>query len=83
MEVQERPTPPRLTALVDRLDCFTEEDLLLLADVVPLTAEQWRKRGEGPAYIRVGKRVLYPRAAVEAWLAGRVRERKHIAAEAL
>ena len=67
---------PRLTELVDRLDCFTEEDLILLANITPVTAEAWRKRGEGPAYARAGKRFLYPRTAVAVWLADRVRERK-------
>lgn len=76
MEAIEVDASPRLTALVDRLDCFTEQDLLLLAAVLPSTAELWRKRGEGPAYIRAGRRYLYPRAAVNDWLAGRVRARK-------
>ena len=67
---------PRLTELVDRLDYFTEEDLLLLVDVTQITAETWRKRGEGPAYARAGTRFLYPRVAVAEWLAARVRERK-------
>ena len=74
---------PRLTELVDRLDWFTEQDLILLADITLITAEAWRKRGEGPAYARAGKRFLYPRAAVAAWLAGRVRERKPFEARGL
>jgi hypothetical protein len=75
--------PARLTVLADRLDCLTEEDLLLLADVTPTTADAWRKRGEGPAYIRAGKRFLYPRAAVAEWLEGRVRERRVLPAKGL
>lgn len=82
METIEAVPQPRLTTLVDRLDCFTEQDLLLLADVQPVTAEQWRKRGEGPAYILAGKRFLYPRPAVAEWLAARLRERKPFEAKA-
>ena len=73
----------RLTELAERVDCFTEPDLLLLADVTALTAESWRKRGEGPAFIRAGKRVLYPRAAVAVWLASRTRERREVDARGM
>lgn len=68
-------TPSRLTALVDRLDCLTSEDVQLLCDVQGGTEESWRKRGNGPPYIRAGNRYLYPRAGVARWLAERVRER--------
>ena len=68
----------RLRCLVDRLDCFTEEDFLLLTDASPSTLEQWRKRGEGPAYIRAANRILYPRQAVVDWLQTRLRERPSV-----
>ena len=66
----------RLRDLADRLDCLTEADLLLLTGTKDITTEQWRKRGEGPGYVRAGKRFLYPRAAVAEWLSGRLRERR-------
>jgi hypothetical protein len=31
------------------------------------TLKKWRATGQGPGYIRVGKYVLYPEPAVEAW----------------
>lgn len=31
------------------------------------TLANWRSLGIGPAYLKIGKAVLYPRAAVEAW----------------
>lgn len=65
----------RLRVLADRLDCFTEYDLMVLTDTTPSTVEAWRKRGEGPAYVRAGNRYFYPRAKVVEWLHGRVRER--------
>jgi hypothetical protein len=37
------------------------------------TLENWRLRGEGPAFIKVGRRVFYRLSVVDAWLAGRVR----------
>lgn len=62
--------------LLERLDCFDEDDLILLTSASPSTLEQWRKRGEGPAYIRAVNRFLYPRKAVVDWLQTRLRERK-------
>lgn len=43
-----------------------------LADKVrsnPETVRYWRKIGYGPQGIRIGRRVLYPATAVNAWLA--------------
>lgn len=66
----------RLRALADRLDCLTEQDFQLLADATPGTVEAWRKRNQGPDYIRLGNRVFYPRAAVSSFMQGRIRERR-------
>lgn len=71
----------RLVTLADRLDCLTETDLMLLADVAPSTVEAWRKRGESPSYVRAGNRYLYPRAAVAEWLNARMRKRSEVAVE--
>ena len=35
------------------------------------TLERWRREGKGPPWYRVERRVLYPRAEVEAWLRDR------------
>lgn len=34
----------------------------------PRTAQRLRARREGPAYIRLGRRVFYRKEAIEAWL---------------
>ena len=68
-------TDSRLMSLADRLDVFTETDLMLLTDASPSTLQQWRNRGEGPAYIRAVNRYLYPRKAVADWLQTRLRDR--------
>lgn len=65
----------RLRDLADRLDCLIEEDFRLLADVTPGTAEAWRKRRQGPEFIRLGRRYLYPRKAVAKHLESLTRER--------
>ena len=66
----------RIRQMADGLDCLLEEDFRLLAGATRLTVEAWRKRGQGPAYIRLGNRVLYPREAVSAYLRSITRERK-------
>ena len=38
------------------------------------TLSQWRHRGEGPAYIKFGNRVLYEGRALNEWLDERVIE---------
>lgn len=43
--------------------------------VNPKTLANWRTRGDGPPYIKVGGRVLYKRADVSAWEARRRRGR--------
>lgn len=36
--------------------------------VSPETLPQWRVRGNGPPFVRVGRRVVYRRATLERWL---------------
>ena len=62
--------------MAERLDCIIEEDFQELANATHLTVEAWRKRGQGPAYIRLGNRYLYPRKAVAQHLESITRERK-------
>lgn len=35
------------------------------------TLARWRCEGGGPAYVKVGTRVLYRRADLDAWIVGR------------
>jgi hypothetical protein len=39
----------------------------------PRTLERWRCRGGGPVYRKLGRRVLYRPADIDAWIAARVR----------
>ncbi len=71
----------RIRTLADSLDCFTEDDLLLLAGITHGTASAWRKRGTGPAYVLVGNRYLYPRPALRAFLADQVRAPRNVSAK--
>ena len=42
--------------------------------VSPRTLEQWRWRGIGPRYLKIGGRVIYPLAEVEAYEAARLHQ---------
>jgi predicted DNA-binding transcriptional regulator AlpA len=37
--------------------------------VSSITLNQWRARGQGPAFVRMGRTIRYDRRDVEAWLA--------------
>lgn len=66
-------TKIRIRELAESLDCLVEDDLELLAGVKASTSEAWRKRGTGPAFVRLGNTFLYPRSALRAFLADQVR----------
>jgi hypothetical protein len=76
-------TADRVANLAQSLDCMTEDDLIALADITPITAEAWRKRGKGPAYVLIGNRYLYPRTAVAQFVQDNVRERRPVTAKAV
>lgn len=73
----------RVRQMADKLNCMTEEDFALLANATPGTVEAWRKRGTGPAYIRLGRRYLYPTKAVAKHLESLTREREHVPGKAV
>jgi hypothetical protein len=57
-------TPPLDTSihadLARAVGCMTEQDFCALLKIAQPTAETWRKRGKGPAFVRAGNAVLYP-----------------------
>jgi hypothetical protein len=73
----------RVRQMADKLDFLTEEDFALLAGATPSTVESWRKRGTGPAPVRLGRRFLYPRKAVAKYLESLIRERVEVPGKAV
>ena len=71
-------TKPDVRELARSLDCLTESDLNALSGTKPSTTEAWRKRGTGPAHIRFGNAILYPREALAAFLRGKARTRTSV-----
>jgi hypothetical protein len=72
-----------LRALADRFDLVLEEDFQLLAGATPGTVEAWRKRGVGPAYIRLGRRYFYPRQQFVEHLNSRIQTRAEVPGKAV
>lgn len=50
---------------------ITSHQLAEVLNRKPNTLEQWRTHGTGPAYVRIGGRVMYDLEVVRAWLASR------------
>ena len=60
-----------------------EQQLAEELDVVDRTVREWRERGTGPDFIRIGRSVFYRRSAIMAWISRRtVRLRAGPAAQA-
>lgn len=53
----------------------TPTELAEFLGVPPHTLAQWRSRGLGPAFVRIGRHVRYRWSAVERWLDDRERDR--------
>ncbi|AWY43769.1 hypothetical protein DKY63_29160 [Pseudomonas putida] len=62
------------------LGFLTASELAILAGVKESTLEAWRKRSEGPTYVRLGNEPLYPLEGVRDFLVGRIKVngRRHI-----
>lgn len=55
------------TAINTRL--LTTAEVAEICRTSPATVRYWRHTGYGPQGVKIGRRVLYSAAAVEAWLA--------------
>ncbi|MDL9997255.1 hypothetical protein QTI24_01490 [Variovorax sp. J22P240] len=59
--------------LAEKLNCTIEADLAKLAGVKPDSVVDWRRRGQGPPYVKLGTTFLYPNPHLAAWLHSRIR----------
>jgi len=64
-----------LAELAESIGCFSEPQFQKLTDTELSTLDAWRKRGQGPAYVRLGCRLFYPKEAVREFIAQRMRRR--------
>jgi excisionase family DNA binding protein len=52
-------------------DLLTPDEAAACLRCAKQTLARWRCEGGGPAYVKMGARVLYRRADLDAWVAGR------------
>ena len=52
---------------------LTPDELASRYRIPKPTAAKWRWNGSGPAFVKLGSRVLYREADVEAWIAANLR----------
>lgn len=62
-------TEPEPPAPLDEL--LEPEEVSAWLQMSTGTLSQWRSRGGGPPFVRVGRHVRYPRSEAEKWLAER------------
>jgi len=63
------------------VDCLTENELCRLAGISASTADAWRRRGTGPAYVCLGNAFLYPRQHLVDFMNSKIRFPRTAAAE--
>ena len=56
-----------------RNDLLTTAEAAAYVGLSPRTLERYRVTGEGPTYLKVGRRVLYRRTDLDKWLDMKVR----------
>lgn len=70
------PKPPRATP-----EFVTEEELSLRLRVGRKALQIWRRTGKGPAFAKLGGRVLYRASDVDAWIAANTHNKAPAAAQ--
>jgi excisionase family DNA binding protein len=60
-----------MSATLSTSDFLTNDDIAQLVRVPVSTVRYWKHMGEGPRSLKVGRRVLYRREDVDAWLAAK------------
>jgi predicted DNA-binding transcriptional regulator AlpA len=57
----------------EQTELLTQETLAVELKMKPQSLADWRHRGKGPRYIKLGQLVRYRRSDVEDWLYGQTR----------
>ena len=65
--------PPRRVAAADPDPLLTTDEAARHVRLSPRTLERYRVTGEGPEYLKVGRRVFYRLSALDEWLGGKWR----------
>ena len=54
-------------------DLLTTEEAARYLTLSPRTLERYRVTGEGPRFLKIGRRVVYRRCDLDAWLKNKIR----------
>jgi Helix-turn-helix domain len=73
MQTPQVSTNASASELARSVGCMTEADFCDLLKIARPTAETWRKRRQGPTFIRAGNAVLYPVEAVAEFIQARAK----------
>jgi hypothetical protein len=55
-------------------DFLTQEEAAAELKICERTLDRWRRLREGPPITRLGRRILYRRSSLQAWLRARERQ---------
>lgn len=58
--------------LRETLGLIDEQGLAAAFGVKPFTVASWRRNGDGPDFVQIGKRIFYRRADVVDWVKNKV-----------
>ena len=58
---------------ITQTDLLATGEAAALVGLSPRTLERYRVTGEGPRFLKLGRRVVYPRLELDNWLATKVR----------
>lgn len=64
-------------------DFLTQDKAAAELKVCERTLDRWRRLGEGPPITKLGRRVLYRRSSLQAWLHGREHQGQGVTGEEL
>jgi predicted site-specific integrase-resolvase len=59
---------------MERIECFSGKRLARRWSISHRTLERWRHKGTGPAFLRIGGRIMYRLEDIEAFEKDRVRQ---------
>ena len=79
-QVEEAARGEALQNVTDTLlaDFLTQDEAAAELKICERTLDRWRRLGEGPPITKLGRRVLYRRSSLQAWLRTR-EDRGHAA----
>ena len=58
---------------ITQTDLLATREAAALVGLSPRTLERYRVTGEGPRFLKLGRRVVYPRLELDSWLSTKVR----------